>query len=109
MPENNKNKVFFFSSDFKETVKNYYYVDKTLLIKDFIDGHSQVSLITRPRRFGKSLNLDMMKTFFEKTDEDTSSYFKGLKIWDCAEKYTSEQGRYPVIYFDFKECGGRTF
>ncbi|MCD8206095.1 MAG: ATP-binding protein [Clostridia bacterium] len=109
MSENNVNKGFFFSSDFKATVKNYYYVDKSLLIKDFIDGHSQVSLITRPRRFGKSLNMDMMKTFFEKTKEDTSVYFKGLKIWDCGEKYTSEQGKYPVIYLDFKECKGESF
>ncbi|MCD8205093.1 MAG: AAA family ATPase, partial [Clostridia bacterium] len=94
-------------SDFIGTVSTCYFVDKSLLIKDLIDDFNlnkyRSKLFTRPRRFGKSLNLDMIKTFFEKTDEDTSVYFKDLKIWQCGEKYTSEQGKYPVIYLDFKE------
>jgi len=63
-----------------------------------------VSLFTRPRRFGKSLNMDMLKTFFEKTNEDNSCYFKDKKIWACGEKYTQHQGKYPVIYVSFKDA-----
>jgi hypothetical protein len=56
-----------------------YYVDKTLLIKDIIDDHNKVYLFTRPRRFGKTLTLDMVRTFFERTKEDTSVYFSDMK------------------------------
>lgn len=62
-----------------------------------------VSLFTRPRRFGKTLNMDMFRTFFEKTDEDTSVYFKDKKIWQCGKKYRDYQGKYPVIFITFKE------
>lgn len=81
----------------------YYYVDKTLMIKDFIDEKAFISLFTRPRRFGKTLNMDMLKTFFEKTDEDTSVYFKDKLIWKCGEKYQKYQGKYPVIFLSFKD------
>ena len=67
-------------SDYRKASTDYYYVDKTLLIRDFIDERPQVSLFTRPRRFGKTLNMDMLRTFFEKTDEDTSIYFRDKKI-----------------------------
>ena len=61
---------------FDEMIKNqYYYVDKTLMIKEFLDQKPLVSLFTRPRRFGKTLNMDMLRTFFEISDEDTSKYF----------------------------------
>lgn len=90
-------------SDFKEAVNSYYYVDKTLLIKDFLDEIPKVSLFTRPRRFGKTLNMDMLQVFFEKTDEDTSCYFKDKKIWNCGEKYRAFQGKYLVIYISFKD------
>ena len=59
-------------SDYRNAVSNYYYVDKTLLIRDLIDERPMVALFTRPRRFGKTLNMDMLRTFFEKTEEDTS-------------------------------------
>lgn len=59
-------------SDFKSATTNYYYVDKTLLIRDFLNAIPMVSLFTRPRRFGKTLNMDMLRVFFEKTPEDTS-------------------------------------
>ena len=59
-------------SDFRDACANYYYVDKTMLIRDFLDERPKVSLFTRPRRFGKTLNMDMLRTFFEKTDQDTS-------------------------------------
>ncbi len=90
-------------SDFKELVSGYYYVDKTMLIKDFLDERLKVSLFTRPRRFGKTLAMDMIKTFFEISDEDTSKYFKNKKIWSCGEKYRKEQGQYPVIFVTFKD------
>lgn len=90
-------------SDFKEAVDNYYYVDKTLLIKDFLDEIPKVSLFTRPRRFGKTINMDMLRVFFEKTEEDTACYFKNKKIWKCGEKYRSFQGKYPVIFISFKD------
>ena len=80
-----------------------YYVDKTLLIRDLIDQHSMVTLFTRPRRFGKTLAINMLKTFFEKTQEDTSRYFTDKKIWACGEKYRALQGAYPVIMLTFKD------
>ena len=58
-------------SDFKLATTGYYYVDKTLMIRDFLDKKPMVSLFTRPRRFGKTLNMDMLRVFFEKTNEDT--------------------------------------
>ena len=90
-------------SDFKIASSEYYYVDKTLLIKDFLDSRPKVSLYTRPRRFGKTLNMDMLRVFFEKTDEDTSVYFKDKKIWACGKAYRNHQGKYPVIYLTFKD------
>ncbi len=90
-------------SDYKKATTDYYYVDKTLLIKDFIDSKPQVSLFTRPRRFGKTLTMDMLRVFFEKTEEDTSCYFKDKKIWKCGKAYTSYQGKYPVIFLTFKD------
>lgn len=90
-------------SDFKEAVSNYYYVDKTLLIKEFLDEIPKVSLFTRPRRFGKTLNMDMLRVFFERSDEDTSVYFKDKKIWQCGDQYRQYQGKYPVIFITFKD------
>ena len=63
-------------SSYRDAVTKYYYVDKTLMIKDFLDTIPKVSLFTRPRRFGKTLNMDMIRTFFEISKEDTSVYFK---------------------------------
>ena len=79
-------------SDYRRASTEYYYVDKTMMIKEFIDERLLVSLFTRPRRFGKTLNMDMLRTFFEKTEEDTSIYFKDKKIWQCGEKYRSYRG-----------------
>ena len=90
-------------SNFKKATADYYYVDKTLLIKEFIDNKSEVTLFTRPRRFGKTLNMDMLRVFFEKTDEDNAVYFQDKNIWQCGEDYTSFQGRYPVIFLSFKD------
>ncbi|MCD8294331.1 MAG: AAA family ATPase [Clostridia bacterium] len=95
--------------DYAELVTRYRCVDKTLLIKEMVDCPDNAYLFTRPRRFGKTLNLSMLKTFFEKTDGDTSVYFKDKKIWQCGEKYTSLQGKYPVICLTLKNATGRTW
>lgn len=90
-------------SDYRLASSEYYYIDKTMMIKDFIDERPMVSLFTRPRRFGKTLNMDMLRVFFEKTQEDTSVYFKDKKIWACGKKYRDYQGKYPVIFITFKD------
>jgi hypothetical protein len=90
-------------SEYRRASSEYYYVDKTLLIRDFIDERPQVSLFTRPRRFGKTLNMDMLRTFFEKTEEDTSIYFRNKNIWTCGKHYRKHQGKYPVIFLSFKD------
>lgn len=90
-------------SDFKSATTNYYYVDKTLLIRDFLNAIPMVSLFTRPRRFGKTLNMDMLRVFFEKTSDNTSIYFKDKYIWQCGDYYTKHQGQYPVIFLSFKD------
>ena len=90
-------------SDFKTATREYYYVDKTLLIRDFLDTKPMVSLFTRPRRFGKTLNMDMLRTFFEKSESDTSIYFQDKKIWACGQEYRDYQGKYPVIFLTFKD------
>jgi hypothetical protein len=90
-------------SGYVEAVTRYYYIDKTLLIRDFIDALPKVSLFTRPRRFGKTLNMDMLRVFFERTSADTSVYFKNKAIWACGDYYRSFQGKYPVIYLSFKD------
>lgn len=90
-------------SDYRLASSDYYYVDKTMMIKDFLDERPMVSLFTRPRRFGKTLNMDMLRTFFEKTNEDTAVYFRDKKIWSCGEKYRKYQGKYPVIFVSFKD------
>ena len=96
-------------SDFKLATTGYYYVDKTLMIRDFLDKKPMVSLFTRPRRFGKTLNMDMLRVFFEKTNEDTSVYFKDKQIWQCGDYYTKRQGQYPVIFLTFKDVKSMTW
>ncbi|MDR2581127.1 MAG: ATP-binding protein, partial [Fibromonadaceae bacterium] len=90
-----------------------YYVDKTLFIKDLMDGASAVTLCTRPRRFGKTLNQTMLKCFFEDTapidGKDTRALFNGLKIESAGEQYMEHQGKYPVIFLSFKEAKRDTF
>ena len=90
--------------DYKEIIeKNCYYVDKTLFIRDLLDKGGKVNLFTRPRRFGKTLMLSMLRTFFEldldyagkKTDH--CHYFKGMKIMKEGGAYTGQMGKYPVI------------
>ena len=91
-------------TSYKEVSKECYYVDKTLLIKDIIDDHSKVFLFTRPRRFGKTLTMDMIRTYFEKTNADTSEYFTDKMIWSAGYAYRDYQGEYPVIFLSFKDA-----
>ena len=96
--------------DFKRLIDNgYYFVDKTLMIKELIDGKGMVNLYTRPRRFGKTLNMSMLKRYFEKTKEDNSYLFDGLAISGTGEKYKSYMGQYPVISVSLKNMKQSAF
>ena len=89
--------------NFKEIIdKNCYYIDKTLMIKDIIDNCTKVNLYTRPRRFGKTLNMSMIKYYFEKTNEDNSYLFKDLNISAAGNIYKEYMGKYPVISLSLK-------
>ena len=91
-------------SDFKKMrVKDYFYVDKSLFIKNVIDNKSEIALITRPRRFGKTLNMSMLKYYFDCTCKDSKELFKGLKIMEQDKKYTEKLSYYPVIYITLKD------
>ncbi|MBQ2987443.1 MAG: AAA family ATPase [Tyzzerella sp.] len=90
-------------TDFRTLSSKFSYVDKTLLIKEILEQETTVTLFTRPRRFGKTSNMDMLRVFFEKTEDDTSVYFKDKKIWRCGEDYRKHQGQYPVIFLTFKD------
>ena len=79
-------------SDYVRAQSEYYYVDKTMLIKEFLDKKPLVSLFTRPRRFGKTLNMDMLRVFFEKKAEDTSKFFTDKDIWKCGSDYPENHG-----------------
>ena len=89
--------------DFKRLIDDgYYFVDKTLMIKELIDMKGMVNLYTRPRRFGKTLNMSMLRRFFEKTEEDNSYLFDELAIAESGNKYCKYIGQYPVISISLK-------
>ena len=96
-------------SDYVRAQSEYYYVDKTGMIKEFLDRKPLISLFTRPRRFGKTLNMDMLRVFFEISDTDTSQYFRDKEIWKCGEEYREHQGKYPVIFLTFKDIKFNTW
>ena len=81
---------------------NCFYIDKTSLIKEWWESEDDITLITRPRRFGKTLNMDMLKCFFSNQYRDQGQLFEGLNIWK-EEKYQQLQGTYPVIYLSFAD------
>ncbi len=83
-----------------------YYVDKTSFVKEIIDTKSEVLLFTRPRRFGKTLNMDMLKNYFENNEKDQYHLFKGLEIEKQGQKYKDHFGKYPVIFLTFKSVAG---
>lgn len=81
---------------------NCFYIDKTSLIKEWWESEDDITLITRPRRFGKTLNMDMLKCFFSNQYQDKGYLFEGLNIWK-EKKYQQLQGTYPVIYLSFAD------
>ena len=94
-----------FFKDFKRD--NFYYVDKTGFIRDLVNTRGSVNLFTRPRRFGKSLNMDMLKSFFEiGTDPEL---FEGLEISKETEICEQYMGKYPVISISLKDVEGMEF
>ncbi|QXM05194.1 AAA family ATPase [Crassaminicella indica] len=96
-------------SDFKKLItENYYYVDKSLFIKEIINDGSEVILLPRPRRFGKTLNMSMLRYFFEKNDEDNKYLFENLKV-NKYKDIMDMQGKYPVIYLTFKDIKDGNF
>jgi len=91
--------------DYRKLIKsNCYYVDKTLLIEEFLDNDAEVTLITRPRRFGKTLNMTMLREFFDITI-DSKDIFEGTKIMDKPE-CVKLMNKVPVVFFSFKTCDG---
>ena len=93
--------------DFKKMrINDYYYIDKTMYIKDILDNKSEVILVTRPRRFGKTLNMSMLRYYFDIKCKDSKELFKDLKIMEQDEYYTSKLGAFPVIYLTLKDING---
>ena len=96
--------------DFGEIISNnFYYVDKTLFIKELLDKKGKANLFTRPRRFGKTLNISMLRYFFEDTGNEESNaenkrLFDGLEIMSVGEKYLSHMQKYPVISLSLKSA-----
>ncbi len=96
--------------NFKRIIdEELYYVDKALMIKDLIDSHPYVNLYTHPRRFGKTLNLSMIKYYFEKTEQDNSYLFSNLNISKAGDRYKTYMGKYPVISLSLKSMKQSTF
>ena len=96
--------------NFEDLRRNgYYFVDKTLFIKELLDMKGKVNLFTRPRRFGKTLNMSMLRYFFERRNRDNSELFRGLKIMEAGEKYLSHMGKYPVISISLKSMKQYSF
>ena len=98
------------TDDFGKLINmGYYYIDKTLLIKELIDKKGEANLFIRPRRFGKTLNMSMLQYFFEDTGNEArnlenSRLFSGLKIMSAGDRYLSEQNHYPVISLSLKSA-----
>ena len=105
----NKNAVPVGVENFERIIKDgYYYVDKSLLIEKILENRTPVTLFTRPRRFGKTLNMSMLKYFFDiENKEENRKLFENLKISDS--KYMSEQGKYPVIFISLKDLKADTW
>ena len=93
------------NSDWAEVKAGYWLADKTQLISGLLDRKTTVALFTRPRRFGKTFALEMLHTFFEKTEKSNAPLFKGTKVWKDAA-YRAEQGKYPVLHITLKDAKG---
>lgn len=88
---------------------NYYYIDKTLLVKELLDMKGEVNLFTRPRRFGKTLNMSMLRYFLDIEQPDASKLFSGTKIMDAGNQYLNYMGKYPVIMLTLKSMKQATY
>ncbi len=107
-PAKKKKKLPVGTSDFKKLRETgYYYVDKSLFAREITEASAEVLLIPRPRRFGKTLNLSMLRYFYEKSDENQGALFDGLAVRD--DEVWSHQGKYPVIFLTFKDIKGNTW
>ncbi len=93
------------NSDWAAVTDGYWSADKTQLISGLLDKKATVALFTRPRRFGKTFALEMLKTFFEKTEKSNAALFKGTKVW-CDAAHRAEQGKYPVLHITLKDAKG---
>ena len=98
----------------KIRINNNFYIDKTGFIRDWWESEDEVTLITRPRRFGKTLNMSMLEKFFSVSYQGRADLFQGLDIWeeksaDGKYKYRKLQGTYPVIFFSFADIKETTF
>ncbi len=97
-------------SDFKDIIENdNYFVDKSLFIEEVIKLQKAVILIPRPRRFGKTLNLSMLKYFFDKNEPNNAELYKNLKIWKTDDSVKKHCGKYPVISLSFKDAKANTW
>ncbi|MEG1749865.1 MAG: AAA family ATPase, partial [Tannerellaceae bacterium] len=97
-------------SDYKKIIsEDYYYVDKTDFIRQVIDEGSEITLLPRPRRFGKTLNLSMLRYFFERTEGNVYRPLFASKQIEQWKEYDKYQGKYPVIFITLKDCKGETF
>ncbi len=96
------------NSDWAHVVAHNWHADKTQLISGLLEKDATVAVFTRPRRFGKTFAMNMLQTFFEKTEKSNAHLFKGTKVWQKSEHRT-EQGKYPVIFITFKDAKGGTW
>jgi len=98
------------NSNFKNIIENNnYYIDKSLLIREIIEAQKQVVLLPRPRRFGKTLNLSMLRYYFDIMQPENEKLFTNLKIWQTEEEIKQKRGKYPVIYLSFKDAKSNTW
>ncbi len=93
------------NSDWAAVMDGYWSADKTQLISGLLDKKATIALFTRPRRFGKTFALEMLKTFFEKAEKSNADLFKGTKVWKNVE-HRAEQGKYPVLHITLKDAKG---
>ena len=110
LPENaHRREISIGNQDFKTIIENnYFYQDKTLFIKEWWESGDVVTLITRPRRFGKTLNMSMLDYFFSNSNEDTKRLFENLAIWKFKD-YQKLHGQYPTIFISFASVKGNTY
>jgi len=107
---NSRKELDIGNSDFKNVIENnHYFVDKSLFIREVLKAEKAVLLLPRPRRFGKTLNLSMLRYFFDIKETESEKLFTTLKIWETEEEIKNKRGKYPVIYISFKDAKKETW